>query len=167
MLEPTPHTHTVKLPAPTNTCHTVQLILWDVPEQEEYDRLRRGVHYPKTDVFVVCYEPTDIAVDFHMTTFEAASRIWLPEISDFRAKAPVLLVACRMDLREDPARLAKLKELGKMPISEEQGRELAAQFDATYLECSALKNEGVQEVFDTAARLAFIRSCSENKCIVQ
>jgi Ras family protein A len=80
---------------------------------------------------------------------------WMPEVRHFCGQCPVILVACKKDLRTDSRTIAKLKEEGDGPVTYDVGRQIAAQIRAdAYMECSAKTREGVQEVFVHAARLS-------------
>jgi GTPase SAR1 family protein len=79
---------------------------------------------------------------------------WIPEVRHFCGQCPVILVACKKDLRTDSTVISKLKQDGEKPISTEMGRHLAQRIKVdTYMECSAKTREGVQDVFVQAARL--------------
>lgn len=76
---------------------------------------------------------------------------WYPEINHFLEHVPIVLVGLKTDLRTDPHALAMLKAQGTTPVSSAQGQKVAADIGAaTYVECSARLNQGVQQVFDTA-----------------
>ena len=54
-----------------------------------------------------------------------------------------------VDLRDDPAVLEKLAKSRQRPISFEQGERLARELGAVkYVECSALTQKGLKNVFD-------------------
>ena len=66
---------------------------------------------------------------------------------------PIVLVGTKLDLRNDTETIEKLREKGLKPITYAQGLELAKDIGAgKYLECSALTQEGLKEVFDEAVR---------------
>ncbi len=80
---------------------------------------------------------------------------WIPEIRHFCGQCPVILVACKKDLRNDMETIKKLKEEGEKPVTYEVGRQIAAEIKAdAYMECSAKTREGVQDLFIQAARLS-------------
>ena len=63
------------------------------------------------------------------------------------------MVGTKLDLREDKKTVEKLKEKKLSPISYPQGLAMAKEIHAVkYLECSALTQKGLKEVFDTAIR---------------
>lgn len=63
------------------------------------------------------------------------------------------MVGTKIDLREDPEKLESLKEKNLSPITPEQGEELSREIRALkYMECSALTQKGLKEVFDFAIK---------------
>jgi Ras-related C3 botulinum toxin substrate 1 len=124
----------------------VSLGLWDTAGQEDYDRLR-PLSYPQTDVFLICFSVVS------PSSFENVSSKWCPEIKHHCADAPILLIGTKIDLREDKETLQILAENGHSPIKREQGQKLANKIRAVkYLECSALTQRGLKQVFDEAVR---------------
>ncbi|CDQ73865.1 unnamed protein product [Oncorhynchus mykiss] len=125
----------------------ISLNLWDTAGQEEYDRLRT-LSYPQTNVFIICFSigsPSSHANVRHK---------WHPEVSHHCPGVPVLLVGTKKDLRGDV---------------EAQGNALAKQIGAVkYLECSALMQDGVREVFEEAVRAVLYPVTKKNgkKCVV-
>lgn len=124
----------------------VNLGLWDTAGQEDYDRLR-PLSYPQTDVFLVCFSVIS------PSSFENVKSKWFPEISHHAPGVPFLLVGTKIDLRDDEEQIARLREKRHEPISEAKGNQLANQLGAKrYLECSALTQKGLKNVFDEAIR---------------
>ena len=124
----------------------MELGLFDTAGQEDFDRLR-PLSYPDTNVILMCF-----SVDNPVSAGSIKER-WMPEVRHFCGRCPVVLVACKIDLRNDAD---KLKQQGEKSISQEAGRLLATQIKAdAYMECSAKTREGVQELFVEAARLSF------------
>ena len=114
--------------------------------QEDYDRIR-PLSYPQTDVFLLCFSLVSPA------TFENIRSKWKPETSYHCPAVPVLLVGMKEDLRNDPEIISKLAKKRQSPITTEMGEQLAKDIGAvTYLECSALTQKGLKNVFDTAVR---------------
>ncbi|OQV14778.1 Cdc42-like protein [Hypsibius exemplaris] len=120
------------------------LQLFDTAGQEGYERVRL-LSYPQTDVFLVCF-----SVVFP-PSFENAKEKWVPEITRPCQETPFLLVGLQIDLRNDPSKVEKLAKNRQKPISSKQGKKLAKKIRAVkYVECSALTQKGLKNVFDEA-----------------
>lgn len=118
--------------------------LFDTAGQEDYDRLR-PLSYPQTDVFLVCFSVVKPA------SFENTREKWVPEIRHHCPKTPFLLVGTQMDLRPDAPTIEALGRKREKPITTEQGKACAKELKAAmYVECSALTQIGLKNVFDTA-----------------
>ncbi|KAJ7156135.1 cell division cycle 42 [Mycena filopes] len=116
------------------------LSIWDTPVGgEDYDRLR-PLSYPQTDVFLICFKVTSLQ------SFEDIRTKWVPEIQRHCPGVPFLVVATQIDLRDNHK-----AALDSPAITTEQGSRLAHQLGAAqYVECSALTEEGLSDVFDEA-----------------
>lgn len=78
---------------------------------------------------------------------------WYPEVSHHCPNTPIILVGTKLDLREDRETVEKLKEKRLAPITYPQGLAMAKEINAVkYLECSALTQKGLKNVFDEAIR---------------
>ncbi|XP_076669544.1 cdc42 homolog isoform X4 [Andrena cerasifolii] len=136
--------------------------LFDTAGQEDYDRLR-PLSYPQTDVFLVCFSVVS------PSSFENVKEKWVPEITHHCQKTPFLLVGTQIDLRDDAATIEKLAKNKQKPISAEQGEKLAKELKAVkYVECSALTQKGLKNVFDEAilAALEPPEPVRRRRCIV-
>ncbi|MBN3320794.1 CDC42 protein, partial [Atractosteus spatula] len=92
--------------------------------QEDYDRLR-PLSYPQTDVFLVCFSVVS------PSSFENVKE--------------------KIDLRDDPSTIEKLAKNKQKPITPETAEKLARDLKAVkYVECSALTQRGLKNVFDEA-----------------
>ncbi|KAA0717202.1 ras homolog gene family, member Gc [Triplophysa rosa] len=149
----------------TQTCvdgRAVSLNLWDTAGQEEYDRLRT-LSYPQTHVFIICFSVTS------PSSHANVRHKWHPEVCHHCPGVPVLLVGTKRDLRADKETLEKLKEQGMSPTTPQQGSALARSIGAVrYLECSALLQEGVREVFNEAVRAVLYPNAKKHtkKCVL-
>uniref|UniRef100_A0A1I7T986 Ras-related C3 botulinum toxin substrate 1 n=1 Tax=Caenorhabditis tropicalis TaxID=1561998 RepID=A0A1I7T986_9PELO len=124
----------------------VNLGLWDTAGQEDYDRLR-PLSYPQTDVFILCFSVVS------PVSFDNVATKWIPEIRQHCPDAPVILVGTKLDLRDEPEPMRQLQAEGKSPISKAQGLKMAQKIKAIkYLECSALTQQGLTQVFEDAVR---------------
>jgi Ras family protein A len=131
--------------------------LFDTAGQEDFDRLR-PISYADTDVVLICFSIS------HPASAINVMDKWIPEVRHFCASCPVIVVACKLDLRTDPQTIEELKKHGEKPITTEVGQQLAAQIKAdAYMECSAKTREGIQELFVHAARLSLGKRCHHNK----
>jgi len=131
--------------------------LFDTAGQEDYDRLRL-IAYPNTDVFLVCFSI------INPDSYDNVREKWVPEIMKPEWKAPFLLVGTQMDLRTDPATITNLEKKKKKPVNAEQGKRLANELGAVaYVECSALTQEGMKNVFDEALMAALNKEDEEEQ----
>lgn len=102
---------------------------------------------------------------------------WVGEIADNCPGVKLVLVALKCDLREGsededdtaPGAEGEGQREKKPTINYEQGLEVARRINALrYLECSAMRNRGVNEAFTEAARVALSvkKDKEEAKCSV-
>ncbi|EHK47872.1 uncharacterized protein TrAtP1_012126 [Trichoderma atroviride] len=151
----------------------IELSLWDTAGQEEFDRLR-SLSYDDTDLIVLCY-----SVD-SKDSLENVESKWVGEIADNCPGVKLVLIALKCDLRQmgedepeeaDAAAAADGNAQREKPptISYDEGLEVAKRIGASrYLECSAMKNRGVNEAFTEAARVALSvkKEREDNKCTI-
>lgn len=118
--------------------------LFDTAGQEDYDRLR-PLSYPQTDVFLVCFSVTSPA------SFENVREKWFPEVHHHCPGVPCLIVGTQTDLRDDPQVREKLSKQKMQPVRREDGERMAKELGAVkYVECSALTQFKLKDVFDEA-----------------
>eukprot|EP01119_Soliformovum_irregulare_P015990 TRINITY_DN4588_c0_g1_i4.p1 TRINITY_DN4588_c0_g1~~TRINITY_DN4588_c0_g1_i4.p1 ORF type:complete len:115 (-),score=32.44 TRINITY_DN4588_c0_g1_i4:49-393(-) len=87
------------------------------------------------------------------SSFENVSAKWYPEVSHHCPSTPIILVGTKLDLREDRETIDRLREKNMAPISYEQGMGKAKEINAIkFMECSALTQKGLKNVFDEAIR---------------
>ncbi|KAJ3274756.1 GTP-binding protein Rho1, partial [Borealophlyctis nickersoniae] len=117
------------------------LELWDTAGSEELDRLR-PFSYDQADVYIVCF---DVGEPRSLLNVEDK---WVPEVRYFSSTAPIILVGCKKDVRDDPEAVESLKRAGVEPVTFDQGSEVASRIHAlAYHECSARTGEGVTAIF--------------------
>lgn len=137
--------------------HTINLGLWDTAGQEDYDRLR-PLSYPQTDVFLVCFSVVS------PSSYENVRAKWSPEVTHHCPTVPRLLVGTKVDLRYDSDTFANLHDKHLKPVDEMMGKSLAQQIGAqSYVECSALTQTGLKNVFDEAIRAALSPKIVDSK----
>jgi len=80
---------------------------------------------------------------------------------------PLIVVATKSDLRQDDNTRRMLSAQGQMPVTSEQGEEVAREMGAKYMECSAKTGSGVQEVFMLALEESMkYKDTRRRKCVV-
>ena len=125
----------------------VNLSLIDTSGAKEYERLR-PLSYVDTSLSLICFSIDEPESILHVFA------TWGPEIAHFTGRNPVILVACKIDLRDDPETISKLEQRGEKPIKTKTGKKLASKIHAdAYIECSAKTRVGVEELLRTAAQL--------------
>ncbi|KAG2015817.1 rho small monomeric GTPase [Coprinopsis cinerea AmutBmut pab1-1] len=128
----------------------VHLALWDTAGQEEYERLR-PMSYSKSHVILIAF-----AIDTP-DSLENVTTKWIEEVRSICGPTiPVILVGCKADLRPDHPPPDSPDQ--PLPwVTREQGERVANAIGArAYKECSALKIEGVDEVFEAATRASML-----------
>ncbi|CAD6446067.1 hypothetical protein EAF04_000880 [Stromatinia cepivora] len=133
----------------------IELSLWDTAGQEEFDRLR-SLSYDDTHAIMLCF-----SVD-SKDSLENVESKWVGEIAENCQGVKLVLVALKCDLREQGADDEAVEGTDgaeprekKPMIDYNQGLEVARRINALrYLECSAMRNRGVNEAFTEAARVA-------------
>jgi len=122
----------------------INYALWDTAGQEEYARLR-CLSYPETDVFLLCFSVIS------PSSFDNIKSKWYPEISHHCPEAKKIVVGTKIDLRNNKETMDNLRE-EKLPTAD-MGKQLSDSIGAkAYMECSALTQEGLKEVFEEAIR---------------
>ncbi len=120
----------------------------ETPGIPDFDRVR-PLSYANVQIVLICFN-----VDEPQSITNVVEK-WNPEIRHFCVRCAVILVACKIDLRDDPEIISRLKQQGEKPIKTKTGKKIASKIHAdAYVECSARTHQGVQELFTTAARLA-------------
>jgi len=96
-------------------------------------------------VFLVCYSVVNPA------SYENIVQKWIPEIRHHCPGVPCLIVGTQTDLREDAATVQRLSQNRQRALTPQDGERLAQQAGAVkYVECSAMTQRGLKNVFDEA-----------------
>jgi small GTP-binding protein len=107
---------------------------WDTAGQEQFANVR-VFSYPDTDVFLVCFAIND------RNSLKSVTAVWAEELSLFVKNPSVLLVGTKADTRGS----------ARDCVTHAEGRAVAEKIGAfAYIECSALTNDRVKDVFDHA-----------------
>jgi small GTP-binding protein len=129
----------------------VQLALWDTAGQEEYERLR-PLSYSKAHVILIAF-----AIDTP-DSLENVTVKWIEEVRSICGPSiPVILVGCKADLRPPNAHNANPDDESLPFVPRARAERVASEIGArAYKECSALKTDGVDDVFEAATRASMI-----------
>ncbi|KAI8849607.1 Rho GTPase Rho1 [Chytridium lagenaria] len=137
----------------------IELSLWDTAGQETHQHLR-PLCYGETDVILICF-----SVD-SPSSLSNVTDIWFSEMKHYCPKTPIILVGCKADLRK-----AHLEGRGGVNmlvnklVTPQEGEAMAKRIGAhRYCECSAVTGEGVNFVFESAARLLLTAKGPKSKC---
>ena len=119
--------------------------------QDDFDNLR-PLCYPQTQVFLLCFSVVN------PTSYLNITQKWLPEIRKHNPKTPYVLIGTQCDLRNDVKVLIELANYNECPIDESEAQRTAERIGAAaYLECSALTQKNLKQVFDMAIITAMDR----------
>ncbi|KAF7487997.1 Rho-related GTP-binding protein RhoU [Sarcoptes scabiei] len=128
-----------------------QLQLCDTAGQDDFDSIR-PLCYQNADVFLVLFSVVS------PRSFRNVRQKWLPEIrrtmkdriKSKQSMPPFILIGTQCDLRHDVKVLIELNSIGEEPISSDRAESLSKKLGAIgYIECSALTQKNLKEVFDT------------------
>eukprot|EP01084_Bolivina_argentea_P193360 331740_1 len=140
--------------------------LWDTAGQEDYDRLR-PLGYPNTDLFLICFSVVD------PTSYQNIELKWVPELKRHAAGVPFIVVGTKLDLRNDPKTIRVLAQRRQQPITYNEAQRRAGELGALcYVECSALTQDGLKEVFHKAIVCVLTQNHQEKskrrrkKCVI-
>ncbi|KAF7407351.1 hypothetical protein HZH66_001888 [Vespula vulgaris] len=127
------------------------ITLWDTAGQEDYERLR-PLSYPNTDCFLLCFSISA------RSSYENVASKWYPEIKHHCPHVPIILVGTKSDLRDqDNLDIITPQECKKMK------KKIKA---SKYVECSAVKQEGLENVFVEAIRAVLKKPPSRKLCYI-
>ncbi|XP_061698990.1 rho-related GTP-binding protein RhoV-like [Syngnathoides biaculeatus] len=121
-----------------------RLKLIDTAGQDEFGHLRT-LCYAHVDVFILCFSLVN------PVSFDNISSKWIPQIRGRNPASPIVLVGTQSDLCHDADILVDLAGRRAKPVAPGQARRLAHRIRACdYMECSALTQNCLKDVFDGA-----------------
>lgn len=119
----------------------ISLGLWDTAGHDTFRQIR-PMSYQQADVVLLCYSVAN------PNSLNNLRHKWIAEVREFLPRVPVLVVATQTDHRE-------MGPYRTNCTTSSEGKQVAQEIRAKgYLECSALSNRGVQQVFECAVRTA-------------
>ncbi|EEC00201.1 Rac3A protein, putative, partial [Ixodes scapularis] len=122
----------------------INLGLWDTAGQEDYDRLR-PLSYPQTDVFLICFSLVNPASFENVRAKVSCGDLY----SDLSTNSAQEIEIVRTNQNGRYSAGARYLHQGLYP----QGLAMAKEIGSVkYLECSALTQKGLKNVFDEAIR---------------
>jgi small GTP-binding protein len=128
----------------------VELVLWDTPGIEDYDRLR-PTSYRDAHVVLICFSIGS------PDSLDNVIAKWAPEVREFCQGLPCILVGLEKDLRNDQSAIEELQRHSQRPVSWLEATKVKEQIGALfYVECSARTKEGLTQAFECAARVALM-----------
>ncbi|CAN9124138.1 unnamed protein product [Alternaria alternata] len=134
----------------------IELVIWDNTGREGYEMMRR-LSYEDAHIVLICFDISD------PDSFENIDYMWSVEANEYLRDLPKILVGCKKDLRNDNAKLDSLRRQHFIPISPYAADRLAIKIQAlAYFETSAIKKQGLSELFDYVAEAA-LRTVPKSK----
>lgn len=113
--------------------------VWDTAGQENFGEIRH-LSYPNTNVFLVCYSCDNKA------SFKNVEYSWVPEMRKTAKETPFVLVGTKLDLTNNATEV----------VSPLEAQQLADKLKASgAFQCSALLNQGVEEIFKECIKIVF------------
>ena len=128
--------------------------IWDTAGGEDYARLR-PLSYPETDVCLICMNIYDNRIysmdkNKYYTNRQVNTMALCQEIKAFNKDIPRILVGMKTDLRND-----KDINIRNKCWSTEEMQNFSLLFECNhYIECSSLKYDNLDNVFDLAIKCA-------------
>jgi GTPase SAR1 family protein len=117
-----------------------------------------------TDVFLVCFSVVS------PSSFENVADKWIPEITHHCPRALVVLCGNKRDLRSSPEYAERTAEKQFAVVTFDQAVSMAKEHDcASYIENSALTQEGLNDVFDecVACFIGRKQQADDSHCVLQ
>ncbi|XP_068195432.1 rho-related GTP-binding protein RhoU-like [Antennarius striatus] len=118
--------------------------LIDTAGQQVFGHLR-SLCYAHVDVFILCFSLVN------PVSFDSITTKWIPQMRAGNPNSPIILVGTQSDLRHSMDILIHLNQRCTKPVAFSQAKMLARRISAhDYVECSALTQHNLKDVFDQA-----------------
>ncbi len=128
---------------------------------EDFDRIRPR-SYPGADFVLIAFSVVDVF------SYERVETYWFPEAKRYAPKAIIILVATKIDLRDDVSYLRQMQERNRRVMQTHEGEELAKRIGAIYLETSSYEGYGAYDLcYFLAAGYQEKPQQKQKKCKVQ
>ncbi|XP_024909735.1 rho-related GTP-binding protein RhoV-like isoform X2 [Cynoglossus semilaevis] len=125
---------------------------------QDFDHLR-SLCYAHVDVFILCFSLVD------PVSFDNITSKWIPQIRAGNQRSPIVLVGTQSDLRHSVDVLIHLHQWNTKPVHFRKARRMAQRIRACdYVECSALTQHNLKDVFDSAVWAAIKHKKSTTGC---
>jgi len=128
----------------------IDLNVWDTSGSDSYGKIR-PLTYDDVDVFIVCY-----AINSPIS-LENVRKKWIPEIRSHSRRTPFVLVGTKSDLRPHESKRkqrSRVRESLSL-VDPVKANDAALTLGASAsLECSSLKQTGIETVFSNAMQAA-------------
>lgn len=129
-------------------------------------------------MFLICFSLVN------PNSFANVSDKWSPEISHHAPGidihvvfiiiiylgVPKILVGTKLDLRDNPAEMERLRGRNQRPVTSAQGEAMRKKISAvSYKECSALTQAGLKDIFDEAIKVVLFpeqQKKKKSKCLI-
>ena len=111
-----------------------------------------------------CFSKSLMNMQMHTLQYCLYDLQWYPEVTHHSPNTPIVLVGTKVDLRDDKDAVAKLQKMNLSPLSKNDGIKLQKDIRATkYVECSALTQYGLTNVFDEAIKAVWNPALTNKK----
>uniref|UniRef100_A0A3P9H864 Ras homolog family member V n=1 Tax=Oryzias latipes TaxID=8090 RepID=A0A3P9H864_ORYLA len=135
----------------------IRLKLIDSAGQDGFGHLC-SLCFPHVDVFILCFSLVN------PRSFANISSKWIPQIRAANRTSPVVLVGSQSDLCHNMGILIHLNHQRTRPVSFEKAKRLAHRIRAhSFIECSALTQHNLKDVFDHAVYAAIEHKDSKSR----
>ena len=130
---------------------------------EDWHSLRH-FGYRGADCVVLCFSVIS------RKSFKHIEEYWVPFTKQHCPDTKFILVGTKIDLRNDPETIDSLSRRNDVAVKHKEVMKLSQKVKAEcYLECSSMTGDGVDDVFDKAAKIACYldhKETKDTKCCV-